>query len=410
MPNKYIYFYFILIIFFCDIHLGFRWIMMSTIASYYILFITFLSSKKVKLKRISSIFVPFMLFLIYIFIINIYQNTFAEALSYLIPFIPLPFILYALNNKPNNDELIYTYVKLWLIINCFFCFLQFFGIHIILSDITSLIPFFEKVYSFDSNIDFQGLRISGATYSIIGFASQLGMMWFYFYYNKTHLYSKRTRFYFLTLIILLILFTQTRSLIFLLVPIIIITNALVNNKFLALIRTASFLSLILFILLFFKDTLLDAFPRLFLNFEDDGSIVHRIQANVYSSIGTFYTSPFIGVSFDDALKVMQLGYSKIKLFYGSFFIEEVTHHNQPLYYFRYYGFIGLFFLLFIYYRFLQFSKSKHKTVEDKRVIYSIIIFHFLYTLSHNNTIFTDQFLWIFLSLHSYNYINKSYLR
>ena len=85
--------------------------------------------------------------------------------------------------------------------------------------------------------------------------------------------------------------------------------------------------------------------------EEDGSIVHRIQANVYGVVGTFYLSPIIGVPFENALEAMILGYKKVGLFIGYYFIDEVTQHNQPAYFFRYYGLIGFLFFVLIYRKF-----------------------------------------------------------
>lgn len=407
MKSSTLYIYFFIVIFFVDCYLGVSWMMFSSIANYFLL-IVFLFKKNIKIKA-NKIYLPFLLFLLYIFLINILQNDILDAISLLIPFIPLPLIFYFLYESNNNNRIIYIYSKTWLILNFIFCILQFFNFHIILSDVSSLLPFVGRTYNFASDFSLQGLRVSGITYSTIGFSSHLGMIFFYFFYNRNNMYSKKMRLIYLLMILFLIFMTQTRSLIFLVFPILIINKFLFSKKgFLSQARNLIFLIPLTFgLTLLFSEYLQVTFPRLFLTIESDGSIVHRIQSNVFAVIGTFYTSPIIGVPFDDALEMMNYGFSKIGLFVGDYFIDEVTHHNQILYYFRYYGFIGLIFLIYIYYKMIIIALLS-KSNEIKKIILSVVFFHFFYTLSHNNTIFTDYFLWIFLSLKSpaYNYITK----
>ena len=273
MKSSTLYIYFFIVIFFVDCFFGFTWIMFSTIANYFLL-IVLIFSKNIKFK-FNKIYLPFLLFLLYIFLINILQNDILDAISLLIPFIPLPLIFYSLYESNNNNRIIYNYSKTWLLLNFVFCIFQFFDFHIILSDVSSLFPFVGKVYDFDSNIEDQGLRVSGITYSIIGFSSHLGMIFFYFFYNRNNMYSKKMRLIYLLILIFLIFMTQTRSLIFLIAPILFINSFLFSNKSFA---TKTRYLLILIPLIFgltflFAGYLQVTFPRLFLSLESDARVV-----------------------------------------------------------------------------------------------------------------------------------------
>jgi hypothetical protein len=140
----------------------------------------------------------------------------------------------------------------------------------------------------------------------------------------------------------------------------------------------------------------ELFPRLFLTVDQDGSVIHRMQANVYGAIGTFYLSPLIGVSYEEALHAMEVGYKKIGLFIGNYFIDKVTYHNQLFFFFRQYGFIGVFFYVALMFSFILKAFSLKEDFKQK-IILSIILFYFFYTLSHNNKWTMDYYIWLFLS-------------
>ena len=144
---------------------------------------------------------------------------------------------------------------------------------------------------------------------------------------------------------------------------------------------------------------------MFLTLEEDGSVVHRIQANVYGSVGTFYLSPFIGMPISESLTAMNYGFNKLGLFVGDYYYDRVTQHNQPAYFFRYYGFIGFLFFVLIYKRFFQIGFSR-KLDLNKKIFFSILLFHLIYTLTHNNKITTDNYIWIILALNLDNLIKQ----
>jgi len=181
--------------------------------------------------------------------------------------------------------------------------------------------------------------------------------------------------------------------------VILFTNIIVSKNKVKGIFLTTIGALFLILVVYFSLPLLqEIFPRLFLGIDEDGSIIHRLQANIYGAIGTFYMSPLIGVSFDNALNSMTYGFNQIGLFVGYRFIDEVTYHNQFFYYFRHYGFIGLFLYLFLLISIIYNALSKNKTEFNKKILFSIIAFYFLYTLTHNNKWNMDFYLWIFLSL------------
>ena len=44
---------------------------------------------------------------------------------------------------------------------------------------------------------------------------------------------------------------------------------------------------------------------------------------------------------------------------------------------------------------IGFSK---KLDLNKKILFAILLFHFIYTLSHNNKITSDYYIWIFMAL------------
>lgn len=278
--------------------------------------------------------------------------------------------------------------------------MQLVGIHITSNTIISNLPMFGTDRDFVGYGE-QGLRISGAGSSTISLACIVGIIFiiFYYYRNNDYLLTLRERKIYLFILVTLIILTQTRSLIFSLPLVILFTNLIVSkNKMKGVFLTtfgAFFFTLLVYLSL---PLLQEMFPRLFLSLDDDGSLVHRLQANVFGAIGTFFMSPIIGVSFDDALKSMTYGYNELGLFIGNYFISEVTYHNQLFYFFRHYGFIGLGLFLLLNKALIINALFSDKEEFNKKILFAIVIFYFLYTLTHNNKWNMDFYLWVFLSL------------
>lgn len=402
-----LYFYIIVTILFSDVYIVVPWLRPLTIMNYMLVIVWFLYPRPLIDRKIYQLQQIVIIFILYMFAINFFQNDFQKTFSLLLSTWPIPFVLSIFSKYPKNDEMIFFYAKFYLLYNLIFSILQFSGISITSGEILSKIPFLGVDRTF---VDFgaQGLRISGATSSTIGLACMLGFIFILFYYYRGgKLLSSVERKIYLAIILFLILLTQTRSLIFALPLVIMVTNMMVSKKRTKAI-SFTLLGTIIFVILVYLalPILMDTFPRLFLAADQDGSIVHRLQANVFGSVGTFYLSPLIGVPFSEALHAMEVGYEKVGLFIGNYFISEVTHHNQIAYYFRYYGFIGLALFILLYVKMFKVALSPHKTEINKKIVFAIILFHFLYTLSHNNKWTMDYYLWIFIALQLTDYSKK----
>tara|TARA_B110000003_G_scaffold43508_1_gene40972 strand:+ start:4090 stop:5316 length:1227 start_codon:yes stop_codon:yes gene_type:complete len=397
MNNKILYFYIFCIIFFADTYILLPWIRPVTFLHYVLIFWNLYSNKTVLNKNIKDLQLTFSLFIIYIFTIDLYQNDLQKAFSSLITLIPFPIILGIFAKQKQNFRLVFFYAKWYIIYNGFFAVLQFSGIHVTAGELLANLPFLDVDKGFVTDFAKQGIRTSGASYSSIGFACNLGVIFIYFYYFKIQsIISKKKRIFYLFMIIFFIITSQTRSLIFTLLPVIYLTTIYIsrNIPYLKYSFVILLMSLGFFIL---KPTIKQSYPRLFLTIEEDGSLVHRLQANVYGSVGTFYLSPYIGMPFSESLTAMDFGFSKLGVIIGDYYYDRVTQHNQPAYFFRYYGFIGLIFFVLIYKKMFQIGFSR-KLDFNKKIIFAILLFHLLYSLSHNNKITTDYFLLIFIAL------------
>lgn len=410
MKDKLLYFYVLAIILFADTYFVLPWLRPVTLLNYLLVFY-YIKSPKVKFPiqvvKLKNLFYAFMVFTV---LVDFYQNDLSKAVSTLLVYLPIPIVFYLFYSSSENMKLVYFYAKVYLIYNGFFSVLQLIGIHITAGEVLANLAILDVDKGFAENIGNQGLRISGASYSTIGLACNLGVLFCYFYFNETKLYSKKMRQVYLTILVILMIFSQTRSVLLSIIPVIFITHNIINgNKLKVFALSILGLIAVLLVVVLFLPLLEGLFPRLFLGIEEDGSIVHRIQANVYGVVGTFYLSPIIGVPFENALEAMTLGYKKVGLFIGYYFIDEVTQHNQPAYFFRYYGFIGFLFFVLIYKKFFTIGLLNYNTINIKRVVVSIVIFHLFYTFFHNNKFTMDFYLWFFIALNSLNsYTNYIY--
>lgn len=405
--KTFLFFYVFLYIFFADTYLFVPWIRPITLLNYSLVIISILYFQKSN-KNIQNVQILLFILIFYIFIINIIQNNLTMAFSMLVTTLPIPFILSLFFRVPYNNEIIFFYIKFYLIYNAIFAFIQTAGISVTAGSLLSKIPGIGVTRGFVEDLQYQGLRVSGATASSIELACILGFSFLLLFYTKVDekiLSSKEKKFY-IALIIVLIFLTQTRSLIFSLPIVIFLTSFFLNKKtiktYATIIFAVSFTVGTFYLLL---PILVEMFPRLFLSTNEDGSIVHRLQGNVFGVIGVYYTSFWTGVPFDEIFQAVRLGYTKIGLFIGTYFIPESTDHNQIAYFFKYYGFIGLSMFIYIFYKLILWAKSNDDS-SIRKTLFASIIFYLMYTLSHNNNILMDYYFWIFMSLTSIHTINN----
>ena len=406
MNNKILYFYIFFIIFFADSYFILPWLRPVTIGNYILIFLNLFSTTRVTNVKVKRLQFVFFLFIIFTFLVDLYQNDIKMAFTKVFTIGTLPIILGIFSKQKENFKFVLFYAQWYIIYNCFFGLLQFLGFYVTAGELLAKLPFIDVDFGFAMGKG-QGPRTSGASYSSIGFACNLGVLFTFFYYFKIEsIISKSKRKIYLVTIIIFIFLTQTRSVIFAIIPVIYFTNLIIPKVKISTISKYSFFILLMSLGLYVITPVIKEFyPRLFLTLEEDGSVVHRIQANVYGSVGTFYLSPFIGMPISESLTAMNYGFNKLGLFVGDYYYDRVTQHNQPAFFFRYYGFIGFIFFVLIYKRFFQIGFSR-KLDLNKKIFFSILLFHLIYTLTHNNKITTDNYIWIILALNLDNLIKQ----
>lgn len=410
MKERFIYWYIVLVVVFADTYIGLPWIKMSTILNYFILiFILFKPNLLYKSFEVKKSFYFLLIFLFYLFFNNLFKNDLKESFSLFLSSLPLPFILVYFNVAFDSFKYVHFYAVFYLLYSSFFSFLQLGGLAISSSNLLATLPLIDVERDFQG-FTTQGLRVTGTDINSIAYSCILGMLVIYFFNLYSFSKSKQILF-FLCLSVFMMFLTQSRATLFSIVPVIFLSNLFLKNSG-KKIFSVVILSVIVFSIInvFLLPVLQETFPRLFLSIEEDGSVIHRIQANVYSAVGTFFLNPFFGVSFSNADAALNLGYEKLGLFVGTYFIDEVTHHNQLFYFFRYYGFVGLFLFIYVYFSFLKIGLKSTNYDFIKKTIIGIVLFHFLYTLTHNNKITMDYYLYIFLSLNSNSMYIYKYLK
>ena len=115
------------------------------------------------------------------------------------------------------------------------------------------------------------------------------------------------------------------------------------------------------------------------------------------SIGILTESPIIGIPMGEKAweiydKYAASGYSPYLMSAES----TPTHHNQPLFFLRYYGLIGLGLLFALYFKiFKAITLAKDKQIRF--LVGAIFVVDLFFSMTHNNKIF-NPLLWIYLSL------------
>lgn len=401
IKEKVLRIYLVFIVVLADTFLGVPWLQCSSIlcvllACFYLARYRSWFNEGFKKARVIAY-----LFICTIFILDVYHsNDILESLATFVIALSLPLVLSYIKSISSNLNHMLFYFKLFLIYNALFCFLQMSGIYITAGSILTRLGIFgTQSEDFLWLSESQGLRTTGAYTSTIGFACMLGVTTIFFYF-MWRMKKNNQSFYYLLLCFVLLITTQTRSALFSVIPSVLIVELFILKKFSfnrVLITVFSTL-IFLFAVSLLIPALQEKYPRVFLAIEEDGSVVHRIQANIYGVVGTIEISPFIGLPKRDSKMAMDKGYNQLGLFIGDRYIDEVTQHNQPAYYFRYYGMLGFILFLLLYFRLGTFIFHEGQPVEIQKFILSVLLFHFLYTFSHNNKISNDYFLWIVLGL------------
>ena len=372
-----------------------------------IIYLTFVNKKQLIIQnnllsyqdqnRQKKIIFSYLIFIFYIFLIDFFRGEYFPAIrNILLQFgsiCCLPLFNYFYYNKK------YDFLK-WLyfliIVQLIFVLLQLNNFQINITDIMPknfLIGAYEKVQYYTVYE-----RVTGAGASAIHLAMQ-AMMFIIVVIGGMIKKKELKNSIFLLIAIFILLNTQTRASIFALIPSVTICYYFFfhNKAFLKkIIITLILFTIIIFVSFNLNLKLESLFPYIFkeINLGD----THRLYTNFYIAIGVLQESPIFGISREMAWNIFEQ-YADVDYNVYSNVIKTgttPTHHNQILFFFRYYGLIGLALFLIVYLRlFVAIKSSKDKVMAF--IVGSFFLLDLIFSMTHNNKIYYP-FLWIFLAL------------
>ena len=210
----------------------------------------------------------------------------------------------------------------------------------------------------------------------------------------------------------LVIFTQTRSAIYGIVPSIIIAFLLSERKrikkisitlFLVIICTACFGIFTVFVVKYSERSIIRM----------DSNTYYKITANIYGVYGSLSQNPLFGIRkskeisdsrdkyLRDYKRDMEL-LRKAKQDLGDFLKTKdfskimQTHHNLFAFYLRYYGIIGFGFLFFI--MVLMYKKINVKIDHSTKFMLFGIVFYFIqFSMFHNTKLLQCELLWLLIA-------------
>lgn len=331
------------------------------------------------LKKYSFIAIPFLLFYSYLMVVQIFRGENIGVSFYI--FVTNVFVILSVLYLRQRSYYLYWYLIAFLICNLAVQFIQMRGVRVTGGILLSPFGFREyaEVDLFDST---RGFRYSGLYTNLVALAFFSGIITAYFWILYT-LSGKKKHLIIAGLSMLMSLLTNTRAVMYFIVPAILISDFIVKKKFSGKIIMLCLLFLGAFYILN-NNTGFDRKDSSvsIKNIQEDAGVIHRVQANLYGTIGTLSLNPLWGISEEEQYKAIQEGYNICGLVYGDYFMDQVTYHNLPLYYLRVYGIVGFFLFLFCYWRLFVFAYRLTDSY-DRQFMLSALIFFFIYNLSHN---------------------------
>lgn len=334
------------------------------------------------------------LFVFYMAVVDLIHNTalyevFVRAFSHILIIMQLP----AFIDRSNTFRLTQWFKRLALI-SVGFATIQVAGLHLTLADIVPNLGLIGSEPVREDLIDSYG-RATGASYNTIAFAMHMAAL-VLLAFASNQLQPGISAKSFGIFGILGLLFSQTRAALFGLLPAIAVSYSLFSNSRTRALKKVIPLLFIMLIAAWGGTKIAEHYFPYLVKKIDEGD-THRFTTNWYMSMGVLAESPLIGISADDAWDVYYRHADPSTAVHYSGEMKTPTHHNQPGYYLRYYGVIGLLFLLIIHIQIFRLVATS--PVEPIRIFLgSFFILHFIYSLAHNNKLLTSPILWIFLSM------------
>lgn len=339
-----------------------------------------------------NILIAAFLLLFYIYISDVIKNDPVDAANLFYPNLLIPAMLLVYEYRLRSFKLVRALYYVFSV-SILFAIIQIAGIQVNLS---TLVPNIGPIGS-DQMIAVtspQGLRVSGAAYSTIGFAEYLSIMLIITYYR---LFDRKSISMIGLFIVMtgVLLFTQTRSAIYGLLPSVAVVHLYYMRKSKDMKKVVFVLGFAVLAIYLFLPFIENQFYRLMQPF--DASVIERFQTNYYATLGVFREAPIFGIPKERAWEVISVAAWQRGLAFGDIFRFTTTHHNQIFYYFRYYGLVGVGLLILLYiFVFRKILRTPSLTL--KMALLSIFIFDLQYSLGHNNKLITNIILWVLLAL------------
>lgn len=408
----------ILSVLLADIYFIFPWLKVSNIFVLSIAFLVLTNIRRMPFfdfapeenKYLKRLLVIFYIFLAYISLDNYLHGIFLERAPSIIIISFSPLILFA-TRQTNQSKLLFLYLRFFIIYNAFFSFMQFAGFHITIGSLLSFLPIVGAEQAFQGDTP-EGLRVTGAYGSTLNIASSAGffaIVLFYASINKLFNWLHKTIPYLIIAIVLLIA-TQTRAAFVGIIIAIIFVELLTSQHMTRKIKVICVLSVIYVLITYFGVLSYFGYTRLL--WFDDSSFLARIQINYFAILGTLNTAPFLGVPYladsiqeEKISKIIETGIILSNIDFGPIIYDFVTFHCEPAFYLRSYGLIGFTLYVLFYLSLFNYIKNSNKHPLYKKTLFCIIIFFFLFNLTHNGKIIQTLPVWILLSLDFNNNIS-----
>lgn len=317
------------------------------------------------------------------------------------------FLLVAIEYLEIEDKKIIITIFFASFIQISFGFIQLYNPAITINQLITQIPYLrgsELTYPYI----LQTSRISGTEIISVGYALLLGI---FVIIAIAEYLRNRTQIYLIALYLflcgVLILFTETRSAIYGIIPSIVIACFICSNP--GLKRILFYSTIVISIIASFnliESGITNIKPRA--KFAIRGNTYQKLAANIYGSYAALMINPLFGVPRSKHLSIIHQGAQELGEIIPSkrnYPLIE-THHNLFGLYIKFYGLLGLFILLVLLSKI--FKKIRLKSDRSIKVmLYGVFIYFLQYAMLHNNMLLYFFPIWILLALGLENVEEKS---
>lgn len=253
-------------------------------------------------------------------------------------------------------------------------------------------------------------RVTGTYSTAIGLALVCGFAFCICFVRAISSTSHVSRAIYLALIFLLfvvLIFSQTRSAIYGVVPAVVLGYAIAKGLRLQSILIVGFLSIAIGGTFSAIEQIITKYSERS-TFSVDGNTYAKITSNVYGVVAALHSNPLFGVPVNR--RIDRAGgdiADEILVRKGHAIVGDIldakegfrvvpTNHNEPAYFLKYYGVIGFALYIFMCWTLLKKAMSKAE-FASRWILCSIVLYQLQYSLLHNTQILGTVLLWVFLA-------------